>query len=179
MTYTVTCECGKRHEVSTGDAGTTLNCSCGRAVSVPSLGVLRQQAGELGRSPEMILDSMLENGELPEDSFCVVCQARTDSVRYFEVECERVESVKVASLLSAVFFVIYGWIWGLLAYASSLRKEGTTPPRGRNVHYRLPLRICLVCDSKRDAASNKELLCRVPVYEHLLKKYPHAEISAV
>jgi hypothetical protein len=179
MSYTVACECSKILPVSAGDAGSTIACSCGREVSVPSLGILRQQAGQLGGSPEMILDSMLQNGELPEDGFCVGCHTNTEQLRYFEVVCEQAETKGATlGLTNAIVFIFFGWLISVLSYVSMLRRE-TEPARGRNVHYRLPLRICPMCDAKRSAAEIKELLCRVPVYEHLLNKYPHAQVSAV
>ncbi len=127
----------------------------------------------------MILDSMLQNQELPEDNCCVMCNTNTERVQHFEVVCEQAETKgSKFGWANAIAFVFFGWLFAALSYVSVLRREAEAP-QGRNVHYRLPLRICPVCDKKRNPAETKELLCRVPVYEHLLKKYPHAQISAV
>jgi hypothetical protein len=179
MAYSVACECSRVHPVSVGDAGSTLTCTCGRNVSVPSLSVLRQQAGEFTASPEMILDSMLRNSELPGDPHCVVCHTSTDDIRHFKVVCERAEAKKeLGGCGYLAYMVFFGWVVGLFLAMKTNEEAGRTM-HGRNVHYRLPLRLCHGCDSKRDEAGMKELLSYVPVYEHLLNKYPHATISAV
>jgi hypothetical protein len=55
--------------------------------------------------------------------------------------------------------------------------EGDTV-HGRDVRYRLPLRICPDCTGQlRDARLLKETLLDVPVYAELLDKYPHADVS--
>jgi hypothetical protein len=178
MSYSVTCECSKVHPVSTGDAGSVLACTCGRTVEVPSLSKLRQQAGEFTAAPEMILESMLRDGELPQEDDCVVCHSRTDHVQLYQVVCEHAEAKKeVRGCGYLAYMIAFGWI-GLIM-ATMANEQASERVQGRNVHYRLPLRICPVCDVKRSAAELKKLLCRVPVYEHLLKKYPHAQVSAV
>ena len=46
MLVYLSCECGKQVPVSEGAAGTSLPCTCGRAIKVPSLGELRQRVTE-------------------------------------------------------------------------------------------------------------------------------------
>jgi hypothetical protein len=177
MPYSVTCECSKVHQVTTGDAGVTLNCSCGRPVEVPSLSVLRRDAGEFTASPELIIESMLRNNELPENSLCVQCHTVTENVRYYDVVCERAELKRAAN--GCIYFgylLLFGWVGAVLAMIKDDAAQGV---HGRNINFRLPLRICSVCNSKRIEPDSKELLCQVPVYAHLFLKYPHARITDV
>ena len=176
MPYSVACGCGKVHEVSSGSAGTKMACSCGRTVEVPSLSVLRREAGEFSASPELIIESMLANQELPEDSLCAVCHVETDHICYFNVICEQVEAEKKGL---GVFGYVAALLVGMLSHAVlfEFMSAGKNPQtRGRNVRYRLPLRLCPVCAT--DKGSALALLSHVPVYAHLFKKYPHARIWA-
>ena len=160
MNYQIACSCHKIHQVTTGDAGSSLKCSCGQNVEVPSLTVLRREAGELGGSPELMLETMLRDGELPQDSNCVKCHAKTDNVRYFSVECETPEIKEsrtgVGHMMAFVMF--FGWLGALMGY---LRERGNMEReniRGRLVNFRLPLQICEICDRQRRPADSMELL---------------------
>jgi hypothetical protein len=42
MEYRLACECGQQISFSEGAAGNTLQCACGRSVTVPSLGELKK-----------------------------------------------------------------------------------------------------------------------------------------
>src|SRR5947209_20168062 len=66
MRLVVPCECGNPVSVMEGDAGSTVTCRCGRAVSVPSLRELRRQSGapETRPSPEMAIEALLLAGKL-------------------------------------------------------------------------------------------------------------------
>ncbi|MCI0376787.1 MAG: hypothetical protein L0215_04205 [Gemmataceae bacterium] len=43
MEFRLTCECGRRLNLTDGAAGSAVACECGRTVQVPSLGELRRQ----------------------------------------------------------------------------------------------------------------------------------------
>ena len=178
MDYQVACACHKIHRVTTGDAGTSLTCSCGRMVEVPSLTVLRREAGEIGGSPELILESMLRDGDLPQHSYCVECHAVTDHIRFFSAICETPDLKKT---IRGCSYIAYYLVFGLLASVIIRTIQTQTPEEehGRRVKFRLPLRICHICDSKRTAADSMAVLSQVPVYAHLFKKYPHAIITAL
>jgi hypothetical protein len=45
MEYFLQCPCGIQTAVTDGAAGTSLSCTCGRALAVPRLGVLRRSVG--------------------------------------------------------------------------------------------------------------------------------------
>jgi hypothetical protein len=51
MGYEVTCSCGQVQVVSEGMAGSSISCSCGRTVSVPSLGELHSRAAPAAGPP--------------------------------------------------------------------------------------------------------------------------------
>ena len=42
LKYVLTCECGQAHRVDTSQAGQSLECTCGRALEVPTLRGIRQ-----------------------------------------------------------------------------------------------------------------------------------------
>jgi tetratricopeptide (TPR) repeat protein len=53
MDYEVACICGQVHWVSVGIAGSSITCSCGRTIQVPSLRAMRGQAITIAPSPPL------------------------------------------------------------------------------------------------------------------------------
>src|SRR4051794_16324294 len=165
MAYSVRCECGKTHPVSAAHCGTTWACTCGRTITVPSLSQLRAEAGEFSASPEMIIESMLIARELPQESACVECHAPTEGIATFTVICEQVGARRSAEGCSrAVYYVLFlaflmiGW------FVYWRRGPGNAEMVGRSVAFRLPLRLCPVCQRSGLMRDPKALLRRVPVY---------------
>ncbi len=60
--YLLDCECAARHSVGTHQAGTELACECGRTLSVPRLGELRQLPREGGATAGAAATSRWEAG---------------------------------------------------------------------------------------------------------------------
>lgn len=166
--YPVVCDCGRTHQVPGTSAGSDLPCGCGRTVDIPSLHKLRSAAGESSTSPELMIEYLLLENRLPDETECVCCGAPTSDAAKFDVVCERIEvtggrwKINVAALL-------VGWI-----YAS--REPGVQ--HGRNIAFRLPLRICRGCGKGLGRAGLRDAVRRVPVYAQLLDKYPWAKLSA-
>ena len=72
MKYPVACECGATHQVSGGDAGTTLSCTCGRKFDIPPLHILRSEAGQATIAPEIVVESLLAEGDFPRNLIVLV-----------------------------------------------------------------------------------------------------------
>jgi hypothetical protein len=176
MSYSVVCECGQACSVTAGAAGTRIACTCGREVAVPPLHILRRQAGEAALSPELEIESLLQEGRVPDGLECRRCGATTDAVAHVHVECERPEEDRRVGTLTMILSFWFGWLTALLAFAQSGREA---PVHGRNVSYRLPLRLCRGCTAACRDDALKDALRKEPVYGRLLAKYPHAKASIV
>jgi hypothetical protein len=90
MDFRINCECGKRIFVTTGSAGGTVRCECGRTVTVPLLSELRRQNGlpAYQVNPARVIEQMLAAGELPRVGPCARCGNPTDEVLDAVAECE-------------------------------------------------------------------------------------------
>jgi|GEM_PF-1325371 len=178
MDYPVSCECGQVHRVAAALAGSHFACRCGRDVSVPSLIQLKSAAGQAVLSPEVRLEQMLQLGMLPEESRCLVCDAPTKKALFFWAMCERAvlkESwgQKWLGLVVLIFF--FGWVGLLVGYLAG-RLEGDKL-HGREVRFRLPLRVCSECTSKVSVPITLwDTALAVPIYAELLRKYPDAQL---
>ncbi|HTK75793.1 MAG TPA: hypothetical protein VL371_11090 [Gemmataceae bacterium] len=173
MEFKAVCECGTTHAVTAADAGAKIPCACGRTVSVPSLGKLRQQGLVPDQThPVLAINRMLEAGELPPTAGCVRCGVATDRVVKIEAECERTWVRRQDEF--KWWYVFLPWII-LLAWAANRHPE--TKLHGSDVILTLPLRVCEHCLAEtRSPAGLQSLLRQVPVYERLLAKYPEAGI---
>jgi hypothetical protein len=178
MEYQVDCECGDYVTVEETDAGTTAQCRCGRAIQVPSLSELRRSAGvaESGISPELVVESLLLAGELPEEDYCVLCGVPTEHCIICSTECARahVESGEHPWWVHAFAFLTFGWLGALLAQFT----QRDAKQSGRDIIFSLPLRICDFCRQEiTNPAELKAAMSRVPLYRRLLNKYPEARVS--
>ncbi len=86
--YPVNCACGRIQQVSGGDSGGRLSCECGETIDVPDLRTLRLSVGEATASPELVIEALLRDDEVPGDPSCVVCGAATEEVCHIRVECD-------------------------------------------------------------------------------------------
>ena len=175
-TYPVPCSCGKTHEVPGTEAGRVIACSCGKQLEIPTLRELKQSVGEATASPETEIAAKLEAKMLPEEELCTECQRPTDGVVFSQVICET-KSVKEKNSASRtiLFFLILGPIWSLLHHF--IIGGDVMTEQGRDVRFRLPIRLCDTCKANVKSRQAKELLLKNPVYNRLLQKYPHSSIS--
>jgi len=178
MQYQLPCECGASLTVAEAAAGTTTKCRCGRTVVIPSLRELRRQAGVRGPavSPEMMIESLLLAGKLPEEDHCVLCGVPTDSSICCWTECEQahVESGKPSWGAYLAAFLTLGWLGVALAKST----EGEAREWGKDRSFPLPLRVCDACrQGLTGPAKLRAALYRVPLYRRLLDKYPDAAVS--
>jgi hypothetical protein len=178
MNYELTCECGDKLTVRETAAGATEMCRCGRSIVVPSLHILRRMAGvpEPGLAPELVVETLLLAGKLPQEEGCVLCGVRTETLIYCKTDCERayVASGQPRWWAYALGFLTCGWL-GVLAAAASRRADREW---GKDRIYDLPLRICVAC--RPSLTSPEDLtaaLYRVPVYRALLNKFPDARVT--
>jgi hypothetical protein len=165
--YTVSCECGQSHRVSGGAAGTRFVCGCGREVLVPSLNVLRRQAGEAVLAPELLIEAALRNGELPTSSFCLGCGEVTTQTAFVWAECERAQ-IKKSSWTINPIALLFGWF--------VFSRSGEVRVLGRDRTYCLPVRLCEGC-RHLEGKELREALAHEPLYRRLLEKYPQATLS--
>ncbi|MCE9552392.1 MAG: hypothetical protein K8T91_03320 [Planctomycetes bacterium] len=91
MSYSVRCSCHELHPVAGSQAGSLLNCPCGRMVSVPPLSALRQQVGEAAYAIPTAESIHLQHGrgELLPVGHCAVCGMAKQEIFDLYVECER------------------------------------------------------------------------------------------
>src|SRR5213593_2963195 len=109
MDYQLPCTCGEYLTVTEGSAGAQVKCVCGRTVTVPSLGGLRELAGQpaFQPAPEIVIEQLLLAGELPPSRNCVHCGLETANVVTVQVECERVWMYKSGGLGLATFLALF------------------------------------------------------------------------
>ncbi len=171
------CACGKKILVREGDAGARLQCSCGRALEVPSLHELRRRAGlpPPGLRIEKVVETLLLAGKLPEERHCVVCATATEGVLCCTTECERAHVTGGRPWWAYLLgFLTLGWLGAAAVYASA----GGEQEWGTDRIFPLPLRVCASCQRRLNGTAElKAALCRVPVYRELLEKYPNARIE--
>jgi hypothetical protein len=162
--------------VSAGQAGTTIACECGRSISVPSLGKLRELTGR-GRYEAGTIDriyAMIKSGQLPSGERCVVSGEYTHDVFDLWVQAEKIftgDENRFARFLVAFFI------------SPLLIRPYFQPERanvGRETFVPTPLRVAPSYHGRVRAASQRKLkrwLRSIPIYAELLHEYPLATVS--
>lgn len=175
QTYPVTCECGTVHDVTGGQAGSAFPCGCGKTVEVPTLGALKRSVGESAVSADLEIEYRLAEKSLPVEDECVLCDLPTADTLPVSVVCERSEVKSDVKWWYWVFLPLGVWfVIGMLVAKLNDRKRQL----GRDVSFRLPVRVCEDCRPKvRTVADARDALRRSPLYARLLAKYPHAAIT--
>ena len=174
QTYPVVCECGKEHAVTGGQAGSSFPCACGRTVEVPSLCTLKRSVGQSSVSADLEIEHRLADGSLPMEDRCVLCGTATDYEMPIRVECERSEVRSSIKWWYWLFLPMGLWFLIVMLIAALTKREQKL---GRDVTFRLPVRVCDECEpGVRTVDAAREALRRSPLYARLLDKYPHAAI---
>lgn len=177
QTYPVQCECGKTHSVTAGAAGSKLACSCGKAVEVPTLGELKGSIGQSALSPEVEIEALLLSKKLPLESDCAICHRQTDDNFYCQVRCEAPTAAKPAMSWWQTVLITLLHPMNLLAAAVMMRRD-VGEPIGRDVSFRLPVRMCAACMAEVESWDVvKQAIRRTPVYDRLLDKYPGSRLA--
>jgi hypothetical protein len=169
MSYEVRCECGKAHAVGATEAGTTLRCDCGRTIDVPPLHVLRKSAGELGASPDLLLQGLILKKQLPDSDQCASCGTRTDGEVVAVINCE--SAVEQEEKRTPVGCLPIGF-FAIVIYHTTQKKV-----RGRDVWFRVPVRCCPACAGDVGDDRLRLLLRQNRVVAGVLDKYPHAHVT--
>src|SRR5688572_17997315 len=88
--FSIDCECGAQLPVSASQAGTTLECRCGRTVKVPLLSELRklQGKGAYESGPIETILRLTKEGRLPSSDVCVISGRPTNDICRFHILCE-------------------------------------------------------------------------------------------
>ena len=176
MKYEVRCECGRAHAVTGADAGATIACACGQTVEVPPLHRLRESVGQPSISPELQLQTLLVNGQLPDTDKCVVCGKVTDQTVISNMECERAEvkgnrADQVGGCLVNIFFRFIPGISPHVEVGDDKRVVG------RDVRFLIPIRCCGGCAAQLTESVLRTALRRQAVCATVLNKYPHSKVT--
>lgn len=175
-TYPIGCECGATIHVPGTSAGTTFTCKCGLRLEVPTLAQLKASVGQPPVSADFHLTGLVQAGALPLESDCVRCGVRTDSKATYLVICERPEATR--AVMPTWQWVLY-FLLGPISAAWSLFYLNTEggEVHGREVTFRLPVRVCEECmRTLTTAGAVREAMCMTPVYARLFEKYPGSAI---
>jgi hypothetical protein len=188
MNVTLRCECGEPVSVTERAAGLRFPCRCGRSITVPPLGRLRELAGEPAIPPDPVAEVVyaLTAGHLPPKA-CVGCGRGDADLIELAAVCERryrarAEGESGPPLFS---FLLFGWA-GMLVTCLFRRQTADLEWHGRETVVPMPLPVCDTCRGDygvqgllalRRRAGWRRLLARVPAYDAVLKKYPDAELK--
>ncbi len=186
MTYSTACECGAVHAVAATQAGTTLECKCGRSVAVPALSALRLSAGETPIPLNTVerIEAMIRDGELPSGGVCPLSGRPADRVVHFRVECEQSWVRHRDSgdsghrfALTLLFGLLGGW---LISWGADPTEVETM---GRDTAVTVPLGVASEARSKvmrmRRQKALKALLRSTPIYAELLDQFPNAHVRVL
>lgn len=181
MEYRIDCSCGESLVVAETAAGTTTRCRCGQPIAIPSLRELRRLAGipAPDLSPTLEVEALLQANKLPEEDHCLMCGTATLAVVRCTTECERalVEHDRPSRWLYLLGWLTFGF-FGVLGVAIARSRPGPSQEWGKDRIYHLPLRICEACQQRLTTpAEIKQAMCRVPLYQRLLRKYPNAIVA--
>jgi hypothetical protein len=170
--HPVQCECGATQDVPATMAGSSVACACGREIRVPSLSALKASAGQSAMSAEVRIEELLRRGELPRETYCLVCKRATKDVSHCWTTCERVEVQPTGWFLNPATWLTM--FFGIFIFKRVTRE--TT--KGRDVTLRVPVRICTGCAQVLKAQDRlREVMRTVPLYADLFAKYPDASVS--
>jgi hypothetical protein len=143
MNHYLRCECGIDLPISEGAAGTVVQCTCGRPITVPSLAELKKEAGMPIASTALIIEDMLAHRELPTVMTCVCCNSTPDETVTVTAQCEKAWSNERNPIFAFFVIMIFFGMWGMLL--SWLQKE---KEYGNNLILHLPVRICHTCHQR-------------------------------
>jgi hypothetical protein len=177
QTYPVKCECGKVHRVTSGLAGGTLACGCGKVVPVPAYSVLRTLVADEFTSPEVELDARSRLGQLPMETRCVLCEVRTEGVVPLRLCTESPTVPDTVPILAQVVTLPFGSVAQRIGEMVADAHTSNAAPLGDSVAYELPVRVCPACHprlARREVA--EAALRKTKVYARLLRKYSAAQL---
>jgi hypothetical protein len=169
--------------VAAHQAGTNLECRCGRTVPVPPLSKLRTLSGH-GAYESGIIDTinrMVRDGELPYGELCAVSGFPTSDVCNLCVQCESKWIKRAGS--DRYFMMFVGLVLApffLLPFLLRVARNEQTELHGRERRVYIPLRVRSDFHEQlrrtRNQRTLRAWLRSVPVYAELLDQYPQAKV---
>ena len=184
MNYSVPCACGVTHAISATQAGSRIDCRCGRLLDIPALSELRTAKGEspIELGTVRTIRAMIRDGLLPDGDICPYSGRPANDTVFFQVQCERTyvrseDTLSTGEILVYVFLL--SWIYGLI----ELFKTHPREVHGRDTILDVPVRIS--SDERqsvlriRRQKKLKQLLSHTPIYRELLREFPQATITAL
>lgn len=175
--------CGSVQPIDFANAGATIPCQCGEQLKVPKLSELKRLLGHHIEPIAGIADqlrTMYLDKQLPPDTHCMFCQAKTAETLECWVECERsrVDSSGSWETAMGALQLFISPIEGLIRLWA--RKNESGEAYGNDLVVRTPLPICENCLHKtsRRPAHIRGFLRSVALYRQLLDTYPGAQVGA-
>lgn len=181
LTYTVNCDCGKPISVTSASAGSSITCECGAEVKVPGLSQLRRQAGQeaYASNPIDLILLAHQDGREPAGLECLKCGSPAANIVDLKILCERVEMdynspkwLLLKYLGNVVFLgVLFYGLWQNRKINQDLEESGLN-------NVRTFFRMCDRClpNSRKPPKRRKirRMLKQVPVYKELYKENKEA-----
>jgi hypothetical protein len=144
MDFTLTCDCGKQQTVNEGTSGSKLNCACGCTIKIPSLHILREQAGLTGVKvhPAAVVAEAITQGRLPPPK-CVNCDNPHGRIVRITTECERSwKRTRSSRGIGQVILVLFSWGLYLI---STFGEDKDVEIQGRDLIVETPVSLCTSC----------------------------------
>jgi len=187
----LTCECGKSHIATAKNAGSQIQCGCGRSVAVPTLSKLRTQAGKDAyiTNPAEAIRKQQNEGGSPAGDRCILCGSTSPIGYTCDAVCESSRLLKTASSDQSGSSASHV-LWTMLV-PSPIRmirrlmrrhERPTDAVRvGHDVEVSFDLPVCDACAKTVGEVTRlrvcKELMGRVPLYKDLLTYYPNLALT--
>jgi hypothetical protein len=187
----LTCDCGAEIDGHQGNAGSNVDCRCGKSVAVPKLSELRKLAGKsaYATNPADMVRELASNGTNPGSANCLECGASGGDLYRCEVVCEQSYANKApanegygfihrtASVLMLLFLPFSIWF---SKRQNADQKEAEI--RGHDISVTFPIRVCrpctlVGCDPTKQR-SLRQLLEKASEYRAVLDYYPNAVPTA-
>lgn len=179
------CKCGRSVIARSADAGSSINCPCGRSVPVPRLSHLRTMVGRdaFVTNPVEAIAKAQRAGQSPAGDKCLLCGAHSPAIYRCDATCEsshvkRSASAEPNDIPRLIAFMFLGWVAKLILSRSGSNEAVV---HGHDVGVSFDLPVCDHCAATSGKPTRptvaKEIMCRVPVYQELLQRYPELTLS--
>jgi hypothetical protein len=154
MELGVLCECGQRLSVVESNAGSALNCSCGRRVVVPLLEEFQDHPVLLSAATvERRVRRLIAEGVLPSTEACLRCGDVTAQPVGLHLQCERYTARTSGGQRFLLIPLLWGFVW------ASWREPERLEIRGRDTDVPAPVSLCATCRSQlRAPAASRQVV---------------------
>lgn len=177
MMYSVRCPCGMLYDVPQDQIGKPIVCRCRRWVKTTDAQPAQSKTDLPARSIEIELADAIRFRLLPTEDDCLKCNMPTDAVAYTVATCEQEHGEGLSDVFMVLFRLLFGLTFRFLTFFFSTREEEID--RGKNLHFRLPLRLCKTCQRSTWRSQVRSLALKVQPYQRLIEKYPKTSFSRI